>query len=63
VSTEIGELLGTVEGARTIEVINAFVVQFFSFARGTSKPLLPAGMPRKFSEATVLDKQIHKRQG
>jgi len=62
VSAEIGELLGTMDGVRAIELVNAFVLQFFNFARGASKTLLPAGMARKFPEAKVLDAQVHKRQ-
>lgn len=63
VSAEIGELLGTMEGVRTIEFVDAFVLQFFDFARGASRTLLPAGMARKFPEATVLDERIRNCQG
>jgi len=62
VSAEIGEILGTMEGARAIGLVDAFVLQFFNFARGASKALLPAGMARKFPEASVLDEQIRRRQ-
>ncbi|KAH0284077.1 PAF acetylhydrolase family protein [Aureobasidium namibiae CBS 147.97] len=62
VSAEIGELLGTMEGARAVELVDTFVLQFSNFARGASKALLPAGMAGKFPEARVLDEQVHKRQ-
>jgi hypothetical protein len=42
-----------------MELINAFVLQFLSFARGTTKNLLPADRARRFPEARVLDKQVH----
>jgi dienelactone hydrolase len=60
VNAEIGGLLGTMEGVRAMELINAFVLQFFGFARGTTKKLLPADMARRFPEARVLDKQVHE---
>jgi predicted dienelactone hydrolase len=60
VNAEIGGLLGTVDGTRAIELINAFVVQFFSFTRGTTKALLPVDMAKKFPEARVLDKGVQK---
>jgi dienelactone hydrolase len=60
VNAEIGGLLGTLEGVRAMELINAFVLQFLSFARGTTKNLLPADRARRFPEARVLDKQVHE---
>lgn len=62
VSAEVTELLGTMEGFRAIEIINAFVGQFFGFVRGTSKALLPVNMAKKYPEVTVLDEQIRKCQ-
>ncbi|CAD0111452.1 unnamed protein product [Aureobasidium uvarum] len=57
-SKEISALLGTIEGVRAMEIVNGFVGQFFDFAQGTSKDLVPVQMAKDFSEATVLDKQI-----
>lgn len=62
VSAEIGELLGTMEGVRAIELVDAFVLQFFNFARGASKTLLHVDMTRKIPEASVLGEQTRKRQ-
>jgi dienelactone hydrolase len=60
VNAEIGGLLGTLEGVRAMELINAFVLQFFSFARGTSKALSPRDMVKEYPEAQVLDKHVQK---
>jgi dienelactone hydrolase len=62
-NAEVGGILGTMEGFRAMEIINAFVVQFFDFVRGTTKALVPGNMAKKYPEVTVLDKQILKRQG
>jgi dienelactone hydrolase len=63
VNAEVGGILGTMEGFRAMEIINAFLVQFFDFARGTTKALLPGHMTKKYPEVTVLDKQVVNRQG
>jgi dienelactone hydrolase len=60
VNAEIGELLGTLEGVRAMELINAFVLQFFSFVTGMTKALLPRDMAKKYPEARVLDKKVHR---
>ncbi|KAI4724624.1 alpha/beta-hydrolase [Aureobasidium sp. EXF-10728] len=57
-STEIDRLLGTMKGVRTMDIVNAFVDQFFDFARGTSKGLVPPQMTMNFPEAMVLDKRV-----
>ncbi|KAH0040865.1 PAF acetylhydrolase family protein, partial [Aureobasidium melanogenum] len=59
-SPQVGELLGMMDGVMAIENINAFVGQFFIFARGMSKDLLPRGMTKNFPEARVLDKHVGK---
>lgn len=58
-SAHIGELLGTMDGKTAIENVNAFVGQFFEFARGTSKDLLPRDMTTKSPEARVLDEHVY----
>ncbi|KAI5200544.1 alpha/beta-hydrolase [Aureobasidium subglaciale] len=59
-SEGLAALLGTMEGVRALEIVNAFVGQFFGFVRGEEKSLVPADMTKNFPEAMVLDKQIRK---
>lgn len=59
-SAQIGELLGTMGGVTAVENVNTFVGQFFEYAKGTYKDLVPKDMAKKFPAATVLDKHVSK---
>ncbi|KAI5236738.1 alpha/beta-hydrolase [Aureobasidium subglaciale] len=61
-SEGLAALLGTMGGFRAMELVNAFVGQFFGFVRGQEKSLVPAGLTKNFPEAMVLDKQIRKQR-
>jgi pimeloyl-ACP methyl ester carboxylesterase len=49
-SSEVGELLGTIEGARALEVVSAYVVDFFDFVLKGKKVSLLDGPNKKFPE-------------
>lgn len=57
---QVGELLGTMDGATAIGNVDAFVGQFFKFVEHETKDLLPREMAKKYPEASVLNKHVCK---